>query len=174
MQRFLLGICLMLLLAVSNICLAAEQIKDEPANAETITLQEMQDRLNSPGTDLYLKLTDDEVLVYKETASSRSLRKQIILTAATDKILRLYTNDEKTFKQMSKMLRDYESDKADFGGYRIITDMDNVQTLDNGQKVYRFWFMKVKTEKSSSRVPIGIGIGIGGGHHHGPWIGIGL
>jgi len=54
--------------------------------------------------------------------------------------------------------------------------MDQPKKLENGQKIYRLWFMKIQREKESRRgFPIGIGIGIGiGGHHDGPYIGIGL
>ena len=92
-------------------------------------------------------------------------------------MLRLYTTNKATYEQMSRMLLDYEEDNYNFNGYKIITDVDQPRTLENGTKVYRFWFMKMQREKASRRggnIPIGIGIGIGGGHHHhGPWIGIG-
>lgn len=143
--------------------------------AETITLSEMNDRLNrGEGTDLYLKLADDKVAVYQNTAKDRSLRKQIIVTAPNSDMLKFYTNDKNTFKQMSKMLRDYEDGNKNFDGYYVITDVDLEKEVSDKITIYRFWFMKLEKEKHSRRVPIGIGIGIGGGHHHGPWIGIGL
>ena len=91
-------------------------------------------------------------------------------------MLRLYTANKAVEAQMSKMLLDYENDNTNFNGYKIITDKDLPKKLNNGQKIYRFWFMKIAREKASrshNSFPIGIGIGIGGGHH-GPWIGIGI
>lgn len=153
-------------------CYAADAETD--LQPQKITSQEMDNLLSSEQTDnLYLKISEDEVLVYQKTSQSRSLRKQLILNAPADKINRLYTTDEKTFKQMSKMLKDYESSKTDLGGYRIMTDTDLAKETDNGGKIYRFWFMKITKEERESSFPIGIGIGIGG-RHHGPWIGIGL
>ncbi|MBQ8417597.1 MAG: hypothetical protein IJX10_03000 [Phascolarctobacterium sp.] len=145
------------------------------APAETISLAEMNERLNrGEGTDLYLKLADDQVAVYQNAGKDRSLRKQIILTAPNSDMLRLYTNDKNTFRQMSKMLRDYEDGNKNFNGYYVITDVDPAKEISDSITIYRFWFMKLEKEKHSRRTPIGIGIGIGGGHHHGPWIGIGL
>ncbi|MBR2071160.1 MAG: hypothetical protein IJ967_01085, partial [Phascolarctobacterium sp.] len=44
--------------------------------AETITLAEMNQRLNrGEGTDLYLKLADDKVAVYQNVGKDRSLRR---------------------------------------------------------------------------------------------------
>ena len=151
----------------------AESIEEKP---EQLTLAEMNDRLAAGEADvLYIKTGDDEVLAYKEAAASRSLRKQLILTAPESDMLRLYTNNEATYQQMSKMLKDYENSGYSFDGYRIITDTDNPKKLNNGITVYRFWFMKLAKEKHDRRFPVGIGIGIGGGHHHrGPWIGVGL
>ncbi len=165
-----------LLLTVSQTILAAEnsdQKTETELKTEKITLTEMQRRLqNIQGDILYLKLNEDEALVYNDTSDNRSLRKQIILAAPESEMLRFYTNNKKTFQQMSKMLHDYESNNTSFGGYKIITDTDLPQKLDNNIQVYRFWFMKLAQEKHETRFPIGIGIGIGG-HHHGPWIGIG-
>lgn len=145
------------------------------APAETISLAEMNERLNrGEGTDLYLKLADDQVAVYQNAGKDRSLWKQIILTAPNSDMLRLYTNDKNTFRQMSKMLRDYEDGNKNFNGYYVITDVDPAKEISDNITIYRFWFMKLEKEKHSRRTPIGIGIGIGGGHHHGPWIGIGL
>ena len=126
---------------------------------------------------LYIKLKEDRVHVYQGTAKDRSLRKQLIISLPNTEMLRLYTTNKATYEQMSRMLLDYEEDNYNFNGYKIITDVDQPRTLENGTKVYRFWFMKMQREKASRRggsFPIGIGIGIGGGHHHhGPWIGIG-
>ena len=126
---------------------------------------------------LYIKLKEDHVHVYQGTAKDRSLRKQLIISLPNTEMLRLYTTNKATYEQMSRMLLDYEEDNYNFNGYKIITDVDQPRTLENGTKVYRFWFMKMQREKASRRgdsFPIGIGIGIGGGHHHhGPWIGIG-
>lgn len=145
------------------------------APAETITLDEMNTRLNEgKGTDLYLKLADDKVAVYQNAGKDRSLRKQIVATAPNSDMLKLYTNDKNTFKQMSKMLRDYEDGNKNFNGYYVITDVDLEKTVSDTITIYRFWFMKLEKEKHDRNIPIGIGIGIGGGHHHGPWIGIGL
>lgn len=142
---------------------------------ETISLAEMNQRLNrGEGTDLYLKLADDQVAVYQNAGKDRSLRKKIVLTAPNSDMLKLYTNDKNTFKQMSKMLRDYEDGNKNFNGYYVITDVDTEKEISDSITIYRFWFMKLEKEKHSRRTPIGIGIGIGGGHHHGPWIGIGL
>ena len=122
-------------------------------------------------------LKDEQVEVYQDLAKDRSLRKQLIISLPNTEMLRLYTTNKATYQQMSRMLIDYEEDNYNFDGYKIITDVDQPRTLENGTKVYRFWFMKIKREKASRRgvdFPIGIGIGIGGGHHHhGPWIGVG-
>ncbi len=176
MKKIILFITLMLLTFTQTI-FAAESNKEndeDTLQTEKITLTEMNKRLqNIQGDILYLKTDEDEVLVYKDTANNRSLRKQIILAAPESEMLRLYTNNKKTFEQMSKMLRDYENSNTSFGGYKIITDTDLPQNLEQDVQVYRFWFMKLAQEKHETRFPIGIGIGIGGGHHHGPWIGIG-
>ena len=149
-----------------------ESIEEKP---QQLTLDEMNKQLAAGEQDvLYIKTADDEVWAYKNIAASRSLRKQLILTAPGSDMLRLYTNHEATYQQMSKMLKDYENSGYSFDGYRVITDTDNPKKLDNGITIYRFWFMKLAKEKHDRRFPIGIGIGIGGGHHHGPWIGVGL
>lgn len=149
---------------------------DQPV--ETITKAEMEQRLlqGTAGDVLYLKINDDRVEVYTDISKDRSLRKQIILNAPAEEMLRLYSNNKETAIQMSRMLTDYEADNKNINGYRVITDMDQPKKLENGQKIYRLWFMKIKREKESRRsFPIGIGIGIGiGGHHDGPYIGIGL
>lgn len=145
---------------------------------ETITAAEMEQRLlnGSDGDILYIKINDDRVEVYTDISKDRSLRKQIILNTPNEEMLRLYSNNKETAIQMSRMLTDYEADNKNINGYRIITDMDKPKKLENGQKIYRLWFMKIQREKESRRsFPIGIGIGIGiGGHHDGPYIGIGL
>lgn len=149
-----------------------ESIDEKP---QQLTLDEMNKQLAEGEQDvLYIKTADDEVWAYKNIAASRSLRKQLILAAPGSNMLRLYTNHEATYQQMSKMLKDYENSGYSFDGYRIITDTDNTKKLDNGITIYRFWFMKLAKEKHDRRFPVGIGIGIGGGHHHGPWIGVGL
>lgn len=145
---------------------------------ETISFAEMERRLfNSSDEDiLYIKINDDRVEVYTDISSDRSLRKQIILNTPNEEMLRLYSSNKETALQMSKMLTDYEADNKNINGYRIITDMDKPKKLENGQKIYRLWFMKIKYEKESRRsFPINIGIGIGiGGNDDGPYIGIGL
>lgn len=146
---------------------------------ETITVSEMETRLQSGDKSdiLYIKAGEDKVHVYTGLATNRSLRKQIVLMTPTTELLRLYTNNKDAYQQMSRMLADYEEDNKDFDGYKVITDKDAPKKLDNGETIYRFWFMKIAREKQSRRsgfpVDIGIGIGIGGGHHHGPWIGVG-
>lgn len=145
---------------------------------ETITAAEMEQRLlqGTAGDILYVKINKSRVEVYPDISNDRSLRKQIILNTPNEEMLRLYSNNKETAIQMSRMLTDYEADNKNINGYRIITDMDKPKKLENGQKIYRLWFMKIKREKESRRsFPIGIGIGIGiGGHHDGPYIGIGL
>lgn len=171
MKKLFLAV-LLLFNILTYTCYAADTEADlQPVKISAAAMESQLDKEQS--TNLYVKISEDEVLVYQNTAQSRSLRKQLILNAPADKINRLYTTDEKTFKQMSKMLRDYESNKTDLGGYRIMTDTDLAKDTDSGHKIYRFWFMKVTKEEKESRFPIGIGIGIGGGHHR-PWIGIGL
>lgn len=146
--------------------------------AEIITVSEMEQRLlqTTPGDILYIKINDDRVEVYTDISKDRSLRKQIIINTPNEEMLRLYSNNKETAIQMSRMLTDYEADNKNINGYRIITDMDQPKKLENGQKIYRLWFMKIQREKESRRsFPIGIGIGIGiGGHDDGPYIGIGL
>lgn len=171
MRIFTVFILIILNIVALN-CFAEDLDSDQ--HPKTITAAEMEKRLNeNADAALYLQLDEDKALVYQNTASDRSLRKQLILNAPTDKINRLYTNDKETFKQMTKMLKDYEESNADFGGYRIMTDTDLTKSTDDGVKIYRFWFMKLAREEHESRLPIGIGIGIGGGHNR-PWIGIGL
>ena len=151
---------------------------------ETITMAEMESRLQDGNKEdiLYLKIADDQVQIYRDTNNDRGLRRQIVLTAPKEELLRLYTNNEKTYRQMSRMLLDYDEGNKNFNGYKVISDVDNAKKLKNGEKVYRFWFMMVErseTGRSRYRLPvdIGIGIGIGGGWHHhrrgGSWIGIG-
>ena len=152
---------------------------EAPKPAATITAEEMEQQFKSVSTGedlLYIKLKDEQVEVYQGLAKDRSLRKQLIISLPNTEMLRLYTINKVTYEQMSRMLLDYEESNYNFNGYKIITDVDQPRTLENGTKVYRFWFMKIKREKASRRgidFPIGIGIGIGGGHHHGPWIGVG-
>lgn len=147
---------------------------------EIITVEEMESRLQDGNKEdiLYVKVDKEQVEVYHNTTKDRGLRRQIAITAPEDEMLRLYTNNRETYRQMSKLLYDYEDSRKSFNGYRIIADVETPKKLKNGEKIYRFWFMKVEKSaagRDNSRMPIdiGIGIGIGGGHHHGPWIGIG-
>ena len=180
-KLFLLLLCLCCL-TLPAMAKEAKQTKDAeaPKAIATITVEEMEQQLQSGSTSedlLYIKLKDEQVEVYQDLAKDRSLRKQLIISLPNTEMLRLYTTNKATYQQMSRMLLDYEEDNYNFDGYKIITDVDQPRTLENGTKVYRFWFMKIKREKGSRRgvdFPIGIGIGIGGGHHHhGPWIGVG-
>lgn len=167
----------LLLLSLAFTAYAKEESKELQlvTPSETITLNEMNERLNrGESTDLYLKLADDQVAVYQNVGKARSLRRQIVLTTPNSDMLKLYTNDKNTFKQMSKLLRDYEEGNKNINGYYVITDVDHQKEISDKITIYRFWFMKLEKEKHNRRVPIGIGIGIGGGHHRGPWIGIGL
>lgn len=184
MRKFILLLICICLCSLNILVYAAkdktEALDTEPTPIETITADEMNTRLKAGNTDdlLYVKIKDDRVEVYQDIAKNRSLRKQLILALPNTELLRLYTNNKASFEQMYKMLSDYESSNTNFNGYKIITDKDNPQKLDNGTKVYRFWFMKIEREKARRgggwRFPIGIGIGIGGHHHHhGPWIGVG-
>lgn len=185
MRKFILSIICILLCSLSLSGYAADKKQeladDEFKPLETITFDEMNTRLKAGNNDdiLYVKIKDDRVEVYKDLATNRSWRKQLILNLPNTEMLRLYTTNKATFEQMNKMLSDYERANTNFNGYKIITDKDNPQKLENGDKVYRFWFMKIEREKASRRgswgFPIGIGIGIGGHHHHhgGPWIGVG-
>ena len=157
--------------------------KEEPAALEPvaiITMEEMEQRCQNTSTSedlLYVKLKEEQVEVYEGLCKNRSLRKHLIISLPNTEMLRLYTTNKATYEQMSRMLLDYEEDNYNFNGYKIITDVDQPRTLENGTKIYRFWFMKIQREKASRRgasFPIGIGIGIGGGHHHhGPCIGVG-
>lgn len=177
MRKLLLILLTILCCAFTSVSCAAKEENTVVENVEKISISEMDTRLAAEITDaLYVKFGDEEgeVAVYHDTAKNRSLRKQIVLTAPNSIMIKLYTNDKKTFKQMSKMLSNYENDGKSFDGYRIITDVDNEKILSDTITVYRFWFMKIQKEKGGTRFPVGIGIGIGGGHHHGPWIGIGL
>ncbi|MDO4178726.1 MAG: hypothetical protein Q4D21_05990 [Phascolarctobacterium sp.] len=161
--------------------------KIEIANPdETISVSEMETRLkNNPNDDvLFVKVDKDTVKVYNGTASSRSLRKQIVFGTPAESMIRLYSTNKATAQQIARMLGDYEDDNANINGYRIIMDVDKPEQLENGNIIYKPWFMKVVREKSVRRhsgggwsFPIGIGIGIWGHHHHhwgiGPRIGIG-
>ncbi len=179
-------ICIMLLICCFSFsALAKEKKQNETKNillpSAVITIDEMEQRLSEREASedlLYVKIKDEEVEVYQDMGKSRSLRKQLILSLPNTEMLRLYTTNKAVYEQMSRMLLDYESDNANFDGYKIITDVDQPRKLENGKQIYRFWFMKIQREKASRRgvhFPIGIGIGIGGGHHHhhGPWIGVG-
>jgi len=182
MRKILFFLVLILLGLVSSISLAKEKIaEDDFAPQAIITIAEMdtalaEDTANGSPDKLYVKIGEDRVEVYQGLATNRSLRKQLILKMPNTEMLRLYTANKSVEAQMSKMLLDYENDNTNFNGYKIITDKDLPKKLANGQKIYRFWFMKIAREKASrshNSFPIGIGIGIGGGHH-GPWIGIGI
>lgn len=179
MQKIL---AILLLLCCFTVPAIAKQ-KEEPAALEPvaiITMEEMEQRCQNTSTSedlLYVKLKEEQVEVYEGLCKNRSLRKHLIISLPNTEMLRLYTTNKATYEQMSRMLLDYEEDNYNFNGYKIITDVDQPRTLENGTKIYRFWFMKIQREKASRRgasFPIGIGIGIGGGHHHhGPWIGVG-
>lgn len=183
MRKFIHVIACILLCCLSLTAFAAAKSRvdvtdDELKAKETITVNEMNERLQAASDEdlLYVKIRDDRVEVYQGLASDRSLRKQLIIALPPTEMLRLYTKNKATFEQMQKMLSDYERDNTNFNGYKIITDKDNPRNLADGTKIYRCWFMKIAREKASRRgrdFPIGIGIGIGGGHHHGPWIGVG-
>ncbi|MCQ2359053.1 MAG: hypothetical protein MJ055_03205 [Phascolarctobacterium sp.] len=163
-----------------------EQKIDIDQPVETITVEEMEHRLkNDPNDDvLFVKLDKDKVDVYTDTANDRSLRRQIVFGAPTESMIRLYTTNKATAGQISRMLEDYEDGNANINNYRVIMDIDKAVKLENGNTIYKLWFMKVVREKKVRRssgggwsFPIGIGIGIG--HHHGwgwgfgPHIGIG-
>lgn len=179
MQKIL---AILLLLCCFTVPAIAKQ-KEEPAALEPvaiITMEEMEQRCQNTSTSedlLYVKLKEEQVEVYEGLCKNRSLRKHLIISLPNTEMLRLYTTNKATYEQMSRMLLDYEEDNYNFNGYKIITDVDQPRTLQNGTKIYRFWFMKIQREKASRRgasFPIGIGIGIGGGHHHhGPCIGVG-
>lgn len=185
MRKFIFLILCILLCSLSVSSYGAEKQTDitdaELKPIATITVEEMNHKLKTGNSDdiLYVKVKDDRVEVYEGLATNRSWRKQLVLTLPNTEMLRLYTKNKATFEQINKMLSDYERANTNFNGYKIITDKDNPQKLENGDKVYRFWFMKIEREKASRRsgwgFPIGIGIGIGGHHHHhgGPWIGVG-
>lgn len=183
MRKFIHVIACILLCCLSLTAFAAAKSRvdltdDELKAKETITVNEMNERLQAASDEdlLYVKIKDDRVEVYQGLASDRSLRKQLIIALPPTEMLRLYTKNKATFEQMQKMLSDYERDNTNFNGYKIITDKDNPRKLADDTKIYRCWFMKIAREKASRRsrdFPIGIGIGIGGGHHHGPWIGVG-
>lgn len=182
-MRRLFYLLLIVLCCISIPILAKEKKNaketEAPKSAATITAKEMEQQFKSGSTSedlLYIKLKDEQVEIYQGLAKDRSLRKQLIISLPNTEMLRLYTINKVTYEQMSRMLLDYEESNYNFNGYKIITDVDQPRTLENGTKVYRFWFMKIKREKASRRgidFPIGIGIGIGSGHHHGPWIGVG-
>ena len=185
MRKFLsIFVTLLTLLMFATTAFAEQTSKQESKNTidieqpiETITASVMQQRLlqGTIGDVLYVKINDDRVEVYTDISDDRSLRKQIILAAPNEEMLRIYSNNRETALQMSRMLTDYEAENKNINGYRIITDMDKPKELDNGNKIYRLWFMKIEREKPSrnGRFPINIGIGIGG-RHDGPYIGIGL
>lgn len=167
-----------------------EQKIDVSQPTETITVEEMETRLKNNANDdvLFVKVDKDTVDVYNGTASSRSLRKQIVFNTPNEVMIRLFTTNKATAQQISRMLDDYEDDNANINGYRVIMDVDKATKLENGNTVYKPWFMKVVREKSVRRhsgggwnFPIGIGIGVWGHHHwgigphigYGPHIGIG-
>ena len=183
-MRKILTLVMLILFCLALPAFAKEKAQNKdieaPKPIAIITVAEMEQQLKTKEISedlLYIKLKDEQVEVYEGLAKNRSLRKQLIINLPNTEMLRLYTTNKATYEQMSRMLLDYEEDNYNFNGYKIITDVDQPRTLENGTKVYRFWFMKMQREKASRRggnIPIGIGIGIGGGHHHhGPWIGIG-
>ena len=183
MRKFLYLFCVLLLCL--SLPVFAKENKDSknieaPQPIAIITIEAMEQQLKTTEISqdlLYIKLKDEHVEVYEGLSKNRSLRKQLIFKLPNTEMLRLYTTNKATYQQMSRMLLDYEEDNYNFNGYKIITDVDQPRKLDNGNKVYRFWFKKIQREKASRKgvnFPIGIGIGIGiGGHHHGPWIGVG-
>ena len=182
-MRKILTLVMLILFCLAIPAFSKEKAQNKDIEASKpiaiITVAEMEQQLKTKEISedlLYIKLKDEQVEVYEGLAKNRSLRKQLIINLPNTEMLRLYTTNKATYEQMSRMLLDYEEDNYNFNGYKIITDVDQPRTLENGTKVYRFWFMKMQREKASRRggnIPIGIGIGIGGGHHHGPWIGIG-
>lgn len=142
---------------------------------EKITVSEMQRRLEEEQGDILYLNNDEEVLVYRGLVKDKGLRKRIAAAAPNGTLLRLYTNNKDTFKQMYKRLQSYEGGSSELGKYKVITDKELDKTLANGVTVHRFWFMKVQKEQTRTiGIPIGIGIGWGGHHHHhGPWFGVG-
>ena len=182
-MKKIIGLCL-LLCCLAFTAFAKDKtdkdVKEDCKPIATMTVEEMEQQWLQEDTAkdlLYVKLKDDRVEAYEGLAASRSLRKQLIQQLPNTEMLRLYTTNKAAYEQMARMLSDYEEDNYNFNGYKVITDTDNPKKLENGNQVYRFWFMKIKKEKTGRRgvnFPIGIGIGIGGGHHHGPWIGVGL
>ena len=145
--------------------------------SEIISEEEMELRLkNNPADDiLYVRLDKEKVEVYPGTAEDRSMRKKIIYACPVETMIRLYTTNKATASVITRMLGDYESDYADVGGYRIITDIDKPYKLENGNTIYKPWFMKVIRERRSrggGGIPIGIGIGIGIGRRSHSGIGI--
>lgn len=185
MRKVFLFLSCIIICFLHTVCFASEVEKstayDNLQPLEIITVDIMNERLKEGNTDelLFIKINDNRVEVYKDITKDRSLRKQIIITMPNAEMLRCYTNNKAVYEQMSKMLLDYEESNINFNGYKVITDKDTPQKLENNNKIYRFWFMKIEREKTSRRsgLPINIGIGIGGHRHHhngGPFIGIGI
>lgn len=151
---------------------SAKNILTDPI--EKITVEEMQRRLASEQGDILYLNSDEEVFVYCGITKDKGLRKRIAAAAPNGTLLRLYTNNKDTFRQMYKRLQSYQGGSSVLGKYKVITDRELDKTLENGVTVYRFWFMKVQKEQTRTiGIPIGIGIGWGGHYHHGPWFGLG-
>lgn len=149
----------------------AQNILIEPI--EKITLDEMQRRLATEQGDILYLNNDEEVFVYCGIIKDKGLRKRIAATAPNGTLLRLFTNNKATFKQMYRRLQSYQGGSTALGKYKVITDKELDKTLANGVTVHRFWFMKVQKEQTRTiGIPIGIGIGWGGYYHHGPWFGV--
>ena len=81
-----------------------EQKIDITQPVETINVEEMEYRLkNDPNEDvLFVKLDNNTVDVYTGTASSRSLRKQIVFGTPNEIMIRLYTTNKATAQQITR------------------------------------------------------------------------
>ena len=157
-MRKILTLVMLILFCLALPAFAKEKAQNKdiesPKPIAIITVAEMEQQLKTKEISedlLYIKLKDEQVEVYEGLAKNRSLRKQLIINLPNTEMLRLYTTNKATYEQMSRMLLDYEEDNYNFNGYKIITDVDQPRTLENGTKVYRFWFMKMQREKASRR-----------------------
>lgn len=181
---------LLLLLAVLLVCFSinafAEENKDEYPKENLIgeiTYAEMEDILNKgQGEDrIYIKQSDDKVLVFQGLGLDDSICKQVIIAIPEEKLLQVYSNDKKACNKLYKVARNFSKNMLTMNGHNVVADKSQTVKIDDKVQVHKFWLKKFRVEGNPQSVrvhrrginlPIGIGIGIGRhGHGH---IGIGL
>ena len=152
---------------------------------EEISYQTMEDRLNRGECRdcVYLKQSEDSVLVFSNVAEDLSICKQIILAAPEEQMLQVYSNDKKALKKMYSASKSISREMKSSGSYNLVADKGDAVKVTKEIAIYKCWFKKfkvqggtqtVKIQRRGLNLPIPIGIGIGLGHHHHGHINIGL